>query len=185
MKIISGFHRGRPIETLEGLSTRPPLEHTRAAIFNTLHERVKKANVLDLFAGSGSMGLEALSRGAAACHFVEINHRALKTLKRNIKSFDYEQISSVFQEKVPGVLHSLKDHKYDLIFIDPPFDAMMMGQFLRLENDCASLLSENGLIIIRFPENAPIISTPSQMSLYKEKVYGISHMKYFTHPKED
>jgi 16S rRNA (guanine966-N2)-methyltransferase len=185
LKIISGTFRGRNIETTNGHQTRPPLAFLRSALFNILGTDVKDAIILDIFSGSGSLGLEALSRGAQHCSFIESGRGILKILKMNIENFNCEEQTTLYAGKVPNVFSSLKEKQYDIIFIDPPFDALMQGQFLDLEDLLLPNLSEKGLVVIRHPENVPFMPDRGLYETVKEKKYGISILKFKRPLKSD
>ncbi len=178
MKIISGQYRGRVLETTKDHATRPPLEFLRSALFNIIGKEIVDKTVLDIFAGSGSIGLEALSRGASHCTFVDMGRAILKKLSQNIRVLGCEEKSTVEQGRVPGVFSILKENQYDYIFVDPPFDALMKGEFLEIEDQLLPYLSESGMIIIRHPENVPYMQDKGLYEMIKEKKYGISILKF-------
>jgi len=176
MRVISGNLGGRTLQTLDGNHTRPPLESIRQATFNILHDQVKGARCLDLFAGSGSVGIEALSRGAASVDFVESFRPAVKVLKANIKEFELEKQCRIIPGKIPLVFnnHEISNSTYDLVFIDPPFDAIMRGEFLNLEHQLVDQLHQKSKVVVRLPERYPITGEDKLFETYKERRYGIS-----------
>ena len=178
MKIISGQYRGRILETTKDNATRPPLEFLRSALFNILGKDLVDKKILDIFAGSGSLGLEALSRGASHCTFIDSGRAILKKLEQNIKTLACGDRATVEQGRVPGVFSILKKNEYDFIFVDPPFDLLMRGEFLEIEDQLLPYLSANGLIIIRHPENVPYMEDKGLYEMVKEKKYGISVLKF-------
>jgi 16S rRNA (guanine966-N2)-methyltransferase len=178
LKIISGQYRGRKLATAKGHETRPPLEFLRSALFNILGKDIVDTRVLDIFAGSGSLGLEALSRGAKNCTFIEAGRNIQKILKQNIKNIGCEDKIEILPGRVPGVFSMLNEKGYDIIFIDPPFDALMQGQFLDIEDMLLPFLSEAGLVVIRHPENVPFLPENGLYEMVKEKKYGISILKF-------
>ena len=121
MRVVAGELRGRRIEAPPGLDTRPTTDKVREAVFNALTslDLVRDATVADLYAGSGALGIEALSRGAAHCTFVERNRTALWTLRDNVAELDLEDRSKV----VPGdALVLVKSLEVDIVLADPPYD---------------------------------------------------------------
>jgi 16S rRNA (guanine966-N2)-methyltransferase len=183
LKIISGKYRSRKLATTEDLATRPPLELVRSALFNIIGKDIQETKVLDVFAGSGSIGLEALSRGASACTFIDAGRAIVKKLKQNIEHLDCESICTVHCGRIPGVFSLLGEERYDYIFVDPPFDSLMQGIFLDLEDQLLPFLSENGIIVLRHPENVPFMPDKGLYEMVKEKKYGISILK-FKKPKK-
>ena len=123
MRVTGGVHRGRVLKTLPGRHTRPTADRVREALFNILGPRVKDARVLDLFAGSGSLGLEALSRGAAHATFVEKSRRALDVIRRNVETLELEDRAALHALDVPASPGSLRElnRPFDVVFVDPPY----------------------------------------------------------------
>ena len=140
MRIISGKYKNRELKSPNSDKTHPMGERERLAIFNILGDLTGKT-VLDLFAGTGALGLEALSRGAARATFVEKDYKALECLKQNLKNIDNAKILKQNAHQL-----DIKE-KYDLIFIDPPYDKFPndISQFKKYLND-------NGTLIISSPE---------------------------------
>lgn len=120
MRIIAGTARRLQLEVAKGSETRPFLEMARGALFNALGDRVTGARVLDLYAGSGALGLEALSRGAASCLFVERDGAAFAALGRNIAKCGMETKSRRIRSDVETAVAGIGE-RFDLVFVDPPF----------------------------------------------------------------
>ena len=123
MRITGGLCRGRALKTLSGRAIRPTSDKVREALFNILGPRVTGAAVLDLFAGSGSLGLEALSRGAERATFVEKNRRALAVIRENVEKLGFEdrtRLESFDVLSSPARLGEL-DGPFDIVFLDPPY----------------------------------------------------------------
>ena len=123
MRIEGGFWRGHPLQAPNGNATRPTDGRTREMLFNSLGEFVVGARVLDLYAGSGAVGLEALSRGAASCVFVELEHGALRALRANVKKFRAADRTQIWSANARTAPQKLADDRvsFDFIFADPPF----------------------------------------------------------------
>ncbi len=123
MRIIGGVYRSRLIEMPRGVAIRPTQDKVREAVFNILANRIVGARVLDLYAGSGAFGLEALSRGAMKAVFVDSNPQCIRTIIRNAKNLDIEDAVVVLRDdsvKALKILESSQD-KFDLVFLDPPY----------------------------------------------------------------
>lgn len=174
MRVIGGELGGRKLHTREGLGTRPPLEAVRQAIFNMINTDLQGSRVLDLFAGSGSMGIEALSRGASHSTFVEAHRGAFKVLEQNIKELELTEQSKALCDKIPSCFSRLSQEPFDIILADPPFDALQRGQFLDLEQLLLPHLRTGGLYIVRVPERCPTVPQEPNYRLLKERRYGIS-----------
>lgn len=123
MRIESGEFRGRPLQAPSGAATRPTDGRTREMLFNSLGELTLEARILDLYAGTGSVGLEALSRGAAYSVFVEQEHSAIRALRANIKTLRLQNQTQVWTANARTAIQKLSENgeTFDLIFADPPF----------------------------------------------------------------
>jgi 16S rRNA (guanine(966)-N(2))-methyltransferase RsmD len=129
MRIIAGTFRSRTLQAPSGLSTRPTSDRLRETLFNVLAPRIGGASFLDLFAGSGAVGLEALSRGAALVAFVERAPAALKVLNSNVARLGISSGVPVYAKSVSAFLRSFaksgpKPERYEVVFLDPPYDAV-------------------------------------------------------------
>ncbi len=159
MRIIGGDLGGRVLATPRDLRTRPMLERTRAAVFSMLGEAVTGARVLDLYSGTGSLGIEALSRGAAEALFVERDPGALACLVRNLETLALGARSAVRRGSVDRVVAALDDASRDLVFLDPPYreaeEERRRGALLALARDLAErVLAPGGTLVLHFPEGA-------------------------------
>lgn len=123
MRVISGIVKGTKLETLEGKSTRPTLDRVKEALFNILQIEVQDATVLDLFSGSGALGIESLSRGAKFSIMCDKSNEAIEIIKRNVKKTHFEEKVKIIKNDYKKAINILQDYKFDLIFIDPPYDA--------------------------------------------------------------
>lgn len=121
MRVVAGTHRGRSLRAPKGDQTRPTSDRVREALFSILGETVVDARVLDLFAGSGALGIEAISRGAAAATFVDRSHAATRVIQENLESLGID--GEVVRLPVSRALACtpVSAHEYDLVFIDPPY----------------------------------------------------------------
>ena len=131
MRIITGKARGIRLETLEGLETRPTSERSKEAIFSMLQFDIAGSEVLDLFAGSAQMGLEALSRGAARAHLVDRGRGAYEVIKRNIKKTRLEDGAlAVCEDSISFLKRQSGDIKFDIVFVDPPYASNLIDEAL-------------------------------------------------------
>ena len=121
MRVIAGIHKSKALESLEGRNTRPTMDKVKEGIFNSLHE--VSGLGLDLFAGSGALGIEALSRGMEKVIFVDQNFKAVKVIKSNLKQLDLMSQSEVYKNNADRALKALanRDIQFDYIFLDPPY----------------------------------------------------------------
>ena len=121
MRIISGKARGTKLYTLEGENTRPTLDRVKESIFSIIQNEIEGATILDLFAGSGAIGLEFLSRGAEKAVLCDSSKEAINIIKKNIEKTHMEQFVKVFNTDFENCLDKLKDEQFDIIYVDPPY----------------------------------------------------------------
>lgn len=179
MRIIAGAARRITLEVARDSATRPFLELARGALFNALGDRVPGAAVLDLFAGSGALGLEALSRGAAGCLFVERDAAAFRALGRNIARCGMEGRARALRADVARTLAGL-DGLYDLVFLDPPFADLgdwtpegTMGPAMR---DAAARLAPGGTLVFRLEDGGMTAPDWPGLRLAADRRYGRSRV---------
>lgn len=173
MRIIGGEYRSRLIAMPKGTDIRPTQDRVREAIFNILGD-ISGKSVLDLFAGSGAFGLEALSRGAAHATFVENNSRCLMTIEENIESLNIpDSRYAVLRGSVFAVMPRLeKDgNRYDIIFLDPPYHKDMAKNCL-ININYYDILSELGLVVAEHFKREPLETGYDTMEMVTERNYG-------------
>jgi 16S rRNA (guanine966-N2)-methyltransferase len=148
MRVIGGAAKGRRLSTLQTLALRPTPDRVRQALFNILGTRVEAAAVLDLFAGTGAIGLEALSRGAHEVIWVERHDAACRLIEKNLRLCALHQHASVRRADVLQALPALKAaaRRFDLIFLDPPYQSSLVEETLLTLGDGA-LLTSDGLVV--------------------------------------
>jgi 16S rRNA (guanine(966)-N(2))-methyltransferase RsmD len=173
MRVISGKAKGRKLKTPGKLPIRPTSDKIKGAIFNILREKVQDASVLDLFAGTGSLGIEALSRGASWVTFVEVNPKTAGLVKTNLEHTGFSDKADVIVGDAIKVLPRLgrQGEKFDIIFIDPPFESELVRKSLELL-DLGTCLDTDSLIIARQP---PQIETEE---LYKKDFKQLNMLDY-------
>lgn len=157
LRIIAGALRGRRLATVPGLRTRPTADRTRESIFNIIGDAVRDAQVLDLFAGTGAYGIEALSRGAAAAVFVEIGRQALRVLHGNVAACGLEGRSRVIRWDAGRNLNCLGAGcgPFHLIFMDPPYHAGLVAPALQHLVD-ARCLAPGARIVVEHDDLEPV-----------------------------
>lgn len=149
MRIVAGNCKGKRLISLEGIATRPTLDRVKEALFNIIQFDVSGARVLDLFSGSGSLGIECLSRDAKECVFCDNSYEAIKVIKKNLENTKFENSSVIINKDYMLAIKKLhkEGYKFDIIFLDPPydsdFDVKALEEIIKLE-----LLADDGLIII-------------------------------------
>ncbi len=179
MRIISGQLKGKKIFEPSDKNTRPLKDLTKESIFNIIQHsnkfnlNLEASNVLDLFSGVGSFGLEALSRNANFITFVENYKNVIKVLKKNIKNLDLDNKCKIIEKDILNDFNSLKfEQKFDLIFIDPPFkEKKIKSLLIKIFN--SKILQSNGVLIIH-RNSKEIDNFPDEMNILEQKTYGIS-----------
>jgi 16S rRNA (guanine(966)-N(2))-methyltransferase RsmD len=157
MKIIAGALKGRRLVTPRGDTTRPTADQVRIALMDTLTPRLPGARVLDLFAGAGGVGLEALSRGAAHATFVERDPRAVTALRANIEALGVGALTQVRRGDVLRELPALyrAGERFDIVFLDPPYDSGLVESTLQSLGGGGLLLAEGLVVVQHFTKRAP------------------------------
>ncbi len=174
MRIIAGEFRSRKIDTVETNSTRPTTDKNRESIFNMLGHHINiETKVLDLYAGSGSLGLEALSRGAKYAFFSDINSDAINVINNNINKLNLENRAVVHKGAHTKILKNLEKYneRFDLIFLDPPYKLDVINKNLDFISK-NNLISEDGLIVCETSKE--YIIDCKDYEVLKEKYYGVT-----------
>ncbi|MBQ7500774.1 MAG: 16S rRNA (guanine(966)-N(2))-methyltransferase RsmD [Clostridia bacterium] len=148
MRIITGSARGTRLKTLEGDNTRPTAERVKEAVFSMIQFEIEGRRILDLFAGSGQMGLEALSRGAERAVFVDSSREACDIIKYNISKTHFEKKSTVRCTDYAAYIRTAPgNEKFDIVFVDPPYDAHLAARALS-KLASSDLLSDTAIIVM-------------------------------------
>ncbi len=166
MRIISGKYKGREIKGYNIDGTRPTMDRVKESLFASIQNYVKGSICLDLFAGSGGLGIEALSEGALSCYFVDNNKIVIDTLRQNLTKLKVEEDYFLIKKDYVEALKTL-DTKFDIIFLDPPYHLNMMNNAIDLiiKND---LLNDGGIIVCEYEEG----TVNCDLQILKEKKYG-------------
>lgn len=143
MRIVTGKARGVRLSTPEGLNTRPTSEMTKEAVFSMIHFDIEGAVFLDLFAGSGQMGMEALSRGASKAYFVDMGRDAQKCIRDNLIKAKMQSDATVVAMDAAGFLAGCRD-TFDIAFLDPPYESGLLQELLPV---LCKKMSDTGIII--------------------------------------
>ena len=170
MRVIAGTARSRKLVEVPGMNSRPTTDKVKEAIFNIVQWDVEGRRVLDLFAGTGQLGIEALSRGADRCVFVDAAKEAVKAVRENVKNTGFEDRSRVVQGDSLSFLTSCRE-KFGVVLLDPPYAADLLGQ--ALERIAAiDIVTENGIIVCESDADTllPELSAPYQKG--REYRYG-------------
>ncbi len=178
MRVITGIARGRKLKSVEGMDTRPTSDRTKESIFNIIQFDIEGRAVLDLFAGTGQMGIEALSRGARTADFVDMRADCAKVIAENYKHCGFEAVSKVYQTDYASFLRRCKKGSYGLIFIDPPYGNGMLQDALHTIFD-RDLLVTGGLIVCEGLRTEDMPDSQGQYEKGKEYLYGKSRIQLY------
>lgn len=162
------------------MDTRPTSDRLRESLFNILGGSVRDARVLDLYAGTGALGLEALSRGAQTCVFVDNQKKALSVIRKNIASCGLESASRVICWNLSRNLSCVKDHEphFDLVFLDPPYSRDLIPKTLQGLID-AHCLDDGALIVCEHDGRDTLTSVPLELTLTDHRRYGRTGFSFF------
>jgi 16S rRNA (guanine(966)-N(2))-methyltransferase RsmD len=160
MRVITGTARGRRLKELEGMETRPTYDRVKEGIFNIIQFDIEGRRVLDLFGGTGQLGIECLSRGAERCVFVDQRRDAVRLIQENLKATELEQGASVHLGDAISYLNTTRE-KFHIIFLDPPYDSGLLEAALK-KLVSIDILAENGIIVCesRFEQKLPDLPAP-------------------------
>jgi 16S rRNA (guanine966-N2)-methyltransferase len=170
LRIVAGNWRSRLLDIADVEGLRPTSERIRETLFNWLSPRIAGSRCLDLFAGTGALGLEALSRGAAEVVFVEKSAKAIATLRRNIQTLD-ATAAVLHRGDANTFLRDANDRQFDIVFLDPPFAADMLGDLCRLLDE-TSVLAHGALVYIEEDRARPEVELPVGWQVLKSKQAG-------------
>jgi len=168
MRIIAGHAGGRHLRSPEGMGTRPMMDRAREALFSSLGALIPGSRVLDLYAGSGSLGLEALSRGAESAVFVEQGRSALEALRENVRMLDLG--GTVVATDVTRFLEGSED-QFDVVFVDPPY-ALELASVSEILGLIVDRIPVGGTVVLHRPDGEDPPEEPSGLSRVDDRRYG-------------
>ncbi len=185
MRIISGIYKGRKLIPIQGKDIRPTTDRARESLFNILGNQISQARVLDLFAGTGAVGIEALSRGASQVIFADQSSTACQIIGKNLEhccqQHDFPKNTSILCTDIlaPHFFSSLGKEPFDLIFLDPPYHKDIAGNLLR-NGGLVSCLSPRGMIIVEHSPKEKLNEKHHGLDFSRGKKYGNSMFSFFT-----
>lgn len=187
MRVISGTARNRRLEAPKGLDTRPITDRIKESLFDIWQFRVSGSCFLDLFSGSGAVGIEAMSRGAKKTVMVDAGREAVNVIRKNIlncqlKSCDHE----VCKEDVFGAIRRMDalEYRFDLIYVDPPFTKPEIFDPVMEALGSSNLLEGDGSLAIRTEDDLPLEERYGCLVKYRDKKYGLSHLHFYRMAEE-
>ena len=172
MRIVAGIAKGRKLTAPKGLDVRPTTDRVKEALFSSIAPRLEGAHVLDLFAGTGALGLESLSRGAASAVFVERSRRTMAVLRENLFRCGLQERSRLLEREAITALRALQRERarFDVVFLDPPYAGPLLVSAL-FALAASSLLANDGLIVAEHLVGSPL-EAPPKLVIALQKRYG-------------
>jgi len=181
MRIIAGIHKGRRLKTLEGSHVRPTSDRLRETLFNILMPRIEEARFADICAGSGAIGIEALSRGAGHVTFIESSLKAARIISENLRNCGISRENyTMINRDVIRALKNLASEKtqFDIIYFDPPYDSDIYTPVMwQVANN--NLLAEDGVLIVEHRRQTPLLPNYDQLRPYRQVTQGESLLTFF------
>lgn len=180
MRVISGKYKGRLLNGFDIEGTRPTMDRVKESLFGSIQNYLKNSIVLDLFAGSGSLGIEALSNGSKTCYFVDNNNKLIDIINKNTVNIKEEIF--IIKKDYNEALKFFYDNKirFDIIFLDPPYKLNLINKSIKLI-DKYNLLNDNGIIVCEYEQEV----FTSNYIIIKEKRYGNKYIRIYKNYKED
>lgn len=180
MRVISGEFRGRKLDKLEGMDIRPTSDRVKESLFNMLGVRLIDCSFLDLFAGTGGIGIEAFSRGATEVVFIDESSNSIKVLKGNLEKLKILDSVKVYNtDYINAISHLAADSKsFDIIFIDPPYmKGFEKNALIHISEK--KLLKEDGIIVVEHDLKDSMPEQTGSLNLHRQKKYGNTMLSFY------
>jgi 16S rRNA (guanine966-N2)-methyltransferase len=178
LRIIGGKFKGRRLFSVKGFRVRPTKDKHRESIFNMISQNLSGAIILDLFAGTGALGIEALSRGADFAVFVDNYPHSLSTISKNIHSCQLESKATILRWNILKNLNCLRPYTFDLVLMDPPYNIGAVPHALLNLQRCGCLKNE-ALIVVEHSSDEPFSDQFLSFKLYDQRRYGKTLVSFF------
>ncbi|MBQ6625980.1 MAG: 16S rRNA (guanine(966)-N(2))-methyltransferase RsmD [Ruminococcus sp.] len=177
MRVITGTARGRILETLKGDDVRPTTDKVKEAIFSAIQFELEGRHFLDLFAGCGQMGIEALSRGCATATFIDKSKASVKVIERNLAVTNLKQLSRVINADSVNFIKNTAQ-EFDIVFLDPPYNKGLLQEVMPL---VAQRMKKTGVIICESALNDEILQKYYNFTLDRQRTYGKIKVSIYRH----
>jgi len=185
MRVISGSAKGVRLASVPGKSTRPITDRVKEALFNILGHDIVGQSILDLFGGTGAVGIEALSRGAEHAVLLDINYRAIRVIQENLKLTNLAEYATVLKKDAFTFIREETHHKFDLIYIAPPQYKGMWLKTMRLLDEYPRLIRDEGLVIIQIhPKEFVESYAYTNLTPFDQRKYGDTLLVFFEKSRE-
>lgn len=186
MRVISGEYGGRPLKAVKGNNTRPTTDKIKESLFQMIGPYFEGGKVLDLYAGSGALGIEAVSRGMDEAVLIDRNPQAITVIRENIKMTKEEDKFTFIKSSDKQAISQLssKGIMFDLVFLDPPYADQEVATIIQSLLDY-NLLNETAVIVCETDKDSHLNLNSSELNLFKEKVYGQTKLSLFERTTKD
>jgi 16S rRNA (guanine966-N2)-methyltransferase len=180
MRVIGGIHRGRRLRTIGGLAVRPTSDRLRETLFNILAERISGSRFLDICAGSGAVGIEALSRGASTVTFIESSRKACAVIEANLASLGIAQEATIITRDAAASLKWLdrESKQLDIAFFDPPYASEIYPHVMK-QLGSTNLLAREALVIVEYRTKTPPAPECGKLRIFREVKQGESALAFY------
>ena len=180
MRVIAGIYKGRRLKTLEGMHVRPTSDRLRETVFNVLAPRIEGARFIDICAGSGAVGIEAVSRGAASVTFIESSRKAAALINENLRSLGIiDDVRVINRDALAALKHlAQRESQFDLCYFDPPYDSEIHYPVL-WQIAKQNLLAEDGIVIVEHRRQLPLSPSYDRLRPYREIVQGETSLTFY------
>jgi len=178
MRIISGKYKGQRLVSFQADHIRPTTDRVKESLFNIIQGAIPEAKVLDLFSGTGSLGIEALSRGASSVLFVEKNKKSIAILEKNIAKLKVSEPYQILNKDVLTFLKSYSGDPFDVILADPPFTEQMAHDVILLA-DQSQVIGENSLFLIESGRREKVLDDYPNLTRYDVREFGDKYLSFF------
>ncbi|HYP29114.1 MAG TPA: 16S rRNA (guanine(966)-N(2))-methyltransferase RsmD [Blastocatellia bacterium] len=184
--MIGGKYRGRRLRTSAGLDVRPTSDRLRETLFNILAPRVRGSRFLDICAGSGAVGIEALSRGAAHATFIERARPACSVIRENLDAFASEDDARIINRDAAQAVSRLREEgeSFDIAFLDPPYASGLYSQVMEKLSE-GGLVSGDGVVVVEHRSKTPPREAYGRLRVYREVRQGESALAFYSFQVED
>lgn len=184
-RIIAGKARGFRLQSVPGDTTRPVTDRVKEALFNIIGGDIFAAKFLDLFGGTGSVGIEALSRGAEYVRFNDLNQQAFLTIKNNLQHTGFESQADVSRQDSFNLLKQTADRSFDYIYIAPPQYKELWKQVMQILDDKPCWSADDGWIIVQIDPNEYTRLQLNHFSEFDQRRYGSTLLIFYSHSSEN
>ena len=177
MRVISGTARGTVLKTPDGMLTRPTADRVKEALFSILQFDLPETRILDLFGGTGQLGIEAISRGAKSAVFVDAREESCKVIRENLRRTGFEKQASVIRSDYMQYLNRCREH-FDIVFLDPPYAEVFLENALKCISEI-DILQSGGIMVAERPVGKELSLNPAGFIRSKDYKYGNTLLTLF------